>query len=73
MLKKAGSIRRFTTPQPRDYPARLKDPQGYWAVPNNYFDEKEEKRIELFERMLFKKLKKNCLAGAVAAIAVVRS
>jgi ABC-type Fe3+ transport system substrate-binding protein len=37
MLKKAGYIQRFSTPQLRDYPARLKEPQGYWAVPNLYF------------------------------------
>jgi ABC-type Fe3+ transport system substrate-binding protein len=37
MLKQAGYIQRFTTPQLRDYPARLKEPQGYWAVPNLYF------------------------------------
>ena len=33
MLKQAGYIQRFTTPQLRDYPAQLKEPQGYWAVP----------------------------------------
>jgi ABC-type Fe3+ transport system substrate-binding protein len=37
MLKKAGYIQRFSTPQLRDYPARLKESQGYWAVPNLYF------------------------------------
>src|SRR5512139_207098 len=37
MLKKAGYIQRFSTPQLRDYPARIKEPQGYWAVPNLYF------------------------------------
>ena len=37
MLKKAGYIQRFATPQLSDYPARLKEPQGYWAVPNLYF------------------------------------
>ena len=37
MLKKAGYIQRFSTPQLSDYPARLKEPQGYWAVPNLYF------------------------------------
>jgi ABC-type Fe3+ transport system substrate-binding protein len=37
MLKKAGFIQRFASPLLRDYPARLKDGQGYWAVPNVYF------------------------------------
>jgi ABC-type Fe3+ transport system substrate-binding protein len=37
MLKQAGYIQRFSSPQLRDYPARIKEPQGYWAVPNLYF------------------------------------
>lgn len=37
MLKKAGYIQRFATPQLNDYPARLKEAQGHWAVPNLYF------------------------------------
>jgi ABC-type Fe3+ transport system substrate-binding protein len=37
MLKKAGYMQRYSSPQLRDYPARLKDPQGYWSVPNVYF------------------------------------
>ncbi|HWH78218.1 MAG TPA: extracellular solute-binding protein, partial [Candidatus Binatus sp.] len=37
MLKKAGYIQRFGSPLLREYPARLKDAQGYWAVPNVYF------------------------------------
>jgi ABC-type Fe3+ transport system substrate-binding protein len=36
-LKKAGFLQRFFSPQLRDYPAQLKDPEGYWAVPNVYF------------------------------------
>jgi iron(III) transport system substrate-binding protein len=37
MLKKAGFIQRFDSPLLREYPAKLKDAQGYWAVPNVYF------------------------------------
>jgi ABC-type Fe3+ transport system substrate-binding protein len=37
MLKKAGYVQRYLSPQLRDYPAGLKDPQGYWAVPIVYF------------------------------------
>lgn len=37
MLKKAGYVQRYMSPQLRDYPAKLKDPQGYWAVPIVYF------------------------------------
>lgn len=37
MLKKAGYVQRYTSPQLAAYPARLKDPQGYWSVPNVYF------------------------------------
>jgi iron(III) transport system substrate-binding protein len=36
-LKKAGFLQRFFSPQLRDYPAQLKDPESYWAVPNVYF------------------------------------
>ncbi len=36
-LKKAGFLQRFFSPQLREYPAQLKDPEGYWAVPNVYF------------------------------------
>ena len=36
-LKKAGYIQRFASPLLSDYPAKLKDAQGYWAVPNVYF------------------------------------
>jgi iron(III) transport system substrate-binding protein len=36
-LKKAGYLQRFISPQLRDYPAQLKDAEGYWAVPNVYF------------------------------------
>ncbi len=37
MLQRAGFIQRFASPLLRDYPAKLKDAQGYWAVPNVYF------------------------------------
>jgi iron(III) transport system substrate-binding protein len=37
MLQRAGFIQRFASPLLRDYPAKLKDGQGYWAVPNVYF------------------------------------
>jgi ABC-type Fe3+ transport system substrate-binding protein len=37
MLKKAGYMQRYSSPQLSAYPARLKDPQGYWSVPTVYF------------------------------------
>jgi len=37
MVKKAGFLQRFYTPHFADYPAELKDPQGYWGVSNVYF------------------------------------
>lgn len=37
LIKKAGFMQRFFSPELRDYPAKLKDAQGYWAVPNVYF------------------------------------
>lgn len=35
--KKAGLLLRFSSPYLRDYPAELKDPQGFWASTNLYF------------------------------------
>ena len=35
--KKAGLLLRFASPSLRDYPAELKDPQGYWSTTNLYF------------------------------------
>jgi ABC-type Fe3+ transport system substrate-binding protein len=37
LIKKAGFMQRFSSPHLRDYPAQLKDREGYWAVPNVYF------------------------------------
>ena len=37
MLRRAGHMQRYFSPQLRDYPARLKDKDGYWSVPNVYF------------------------------------
>lgn len=37
LIKKAGYLRRFFSPQLSDYPANLKGADGYWAVPNVYF------------------------------------
>lgn len=35
--KKAGLLLRIASPSLRDYPAELKDPQGYWSTTNLYF------------------------------------
>ena len=35
--KKTGLLLRFTSPHLRDYPAELKDPQGFWSSTNLYF------------------------------------
>ncbi len=37
MVKKAGFLGRFFSPHLSEYPAELKDPQGYWGVTNVYF------------------------------------
>src|SRR5688572_10420416 len=37
MVKKGGYLQRFYSPYLAEYPAELKDPQGYWAVSNVYF------------------------------------
>ena len=37
MVKKAGYLQRFYSPHLAEYPAELKDPQGFWAVSNLYF------------------------------------
>jgi ABC-type Fe3+ transport system substrate-binding protein len=37
MVKKAGYLQRFFSPHLAEYPAELKDPQGYWAVSNVYY------------------------------------
>src|SRR5918992_5457636 len=37
MVRKAGYLQRFYSPAVADYPAELKDPQGYWGVSNVYF------------------------------------
>jgi ABC-type Fe3+ transport system substrate-binding protein len=37
MVKKGGYLQRFYSPHLTDYPAELKDPQGYWGVSNVYF------------------------------------
>jgi iron(III) transport system substrate-binding protein len=37
LVKKAGYLQRFFSPQLNDYPANLKGTDGYWAVPNVYF------------------------------------
>lgn len=35
--KKAGLLARFYSPPARDYPAEMKDSQGYWSTTNLYF------------------------------------
>jgi ABC-type Fe3+ transport system substrate-binding protein len=35
--KKTGLLLRFSSPYLRDYPAELKDPQGFWSSTNLYF------------------------------------
>lgn len=37
MLRRAGHMQRYFSPQLREYPAQLKDKEGYWSVPNVYF------------------------------------
>jgi iron(III) transport system substrate-binding protein len=37
MVKKGGYLQRFYSPHVAEYPAELKDPQGFWAVSNVYF------------------------------------
>jgi ABC-type Fe3+ transport system substrate-binding protein len=37
LIKKAGFLQRFFSPQLHDYPAKLKESDGYWVVPNVYF------------------------------------
>jgi ABC-type Fe3+ transport system substrate-binding protein len=37
MVRKAGFLQRFFSPHLSDYPAELKDPQGFWGVTNLYF------------------------------------
>lgn len=37
MVKRGGFLQRFYSPYLADYPAELKDPQGYWGVSNVYF------------------------------------
>jgi iron(III) transport system substrate-binding protein len=37
MVKKGGYLQRFYSPYLAEYPAELKDPQGYWAVSNVYY------------------------------------
>ena len=37
LVKKVGYLQRFYSPYLADYPAELKDPQGYWGVSNVYF------------------------------------
>lgn len=37
LLKQAGLLQRFFSPHSRDYPAELKDPQGFWGATNLYF------------------------------------
>jgi iron(III) transport system substrate-binding protein len=37
MVKRAGYLQRFYSPALADYPAELKDPQGFWGVTNVYF------------------------------------
>src|SRR5258705_7966117 len=37
MVKKGGYLQRFYSPHLAEYPAELKDPQGYWAVSNVYY------------------------------------
>jgi ABC-type Fe3+ transport system substrate-binding protein len=37
MVKRAGLLQRFYSPFLSDYPAELKDPQGFWGTMNVYF------------------------------------
>src|SRR4029453_17046212 len=37
MEKKGGYLQRFYSPSLAEYPAELKDPQGYWGVSNVYY------------------------------------
>jgi iron(III) transport system substrate-binding protein len=37
MVRRAGYLQRFFSPALADYPAELKDPQGYWGTTNLYF------------------------------------
>lgn len=37
MVKRAGFLQRFHSPALADYPAELKDPEGYWGSTNLYF------------------------------------
>src|SRR6476661_10534394 len=37
MVKNGGYLQRFFSPHLAEYPAELKDPQGYWGVSNVYF------------------------------------
>lgn len=37
MVKRAGFLQRFYSPYFADYPAELKDPQGFWGSTNVYF------------------------------------
>src|ERR1051325_1893088 len=37
LVKKGGYLQRFYSPYLAEYPAELKDPQGYWGVSNVYY------------------------------------
>jgi ABC-type Fe3+ transport system substrate-binding protein len=37
MVRRAGYMQRFYSPYLAEYPAELKDPQGFWAATNLYF------------------------------------
>jgi ABC-type Fe3+ transport system substrate-binding protein len=37
MVQRAGYLQKFFSPHLAEYPAELKDPQGYWGVSNVYF------------------------------------
>src|SRR5262245_48710992 len=37
LVKKVGYLQRFYSPYLAEYPAELKDPQGYWGVSNVYY------------------------------------
>ena len=37
MVKRAGFLQRFFSPYLTEYPAELKEPQGYWGTTNLYF------------------------------------
>ncbi len=37
MVRRAGYLQRFFSPALAEYPAELKDPQGYWGTTNLYF------------------------------------